>query len=46
VKSFKIRLGYHFDVSCQGSVPEAIIAFLESADFENGVFFKLCGAAE
>jgi ADP-ribosylglycohydrolase len=24
-------------VSCQGSVPEAIIAFLESVDFENAV---------
>lgn len=27
--------GYKFDVSCQGSVPEAIIAFLESTDFED-----------
>jgi ADP-ribosylglycohydrolase len=25
-----IRPGYRFDVSCQGSVPEAIIAFLDS----------------
>ncbi|MDR2019648.1 MAG: ADP-ribosylglycohydrolase family protein [Treponema sp.] len=33
----EIRAGYEFDVSCQGSVPEAIIAFLESADFENAV---------
>jgi ADP-ribosylglycohydrolase len=32
-----IRGGYKFDVSCQGSVPEAIIAFLESTDFENAV---------
>jgi ADP-ribosylglycohydrolase len=32
-----IRPGYEFDVSCQGSVPEAIIAFLESVDFENAV---------
>jgi ADP-ribosylglycohydrolase len=32
-----IRPGYKFDVSCQGSVPEAIIAFLESTDFENAV---------
>jgi len=32
-----IRPGYRFDVSCQGSVPEAIIAFLESTDFENAV---------
>ena len=33
----KIRPGYTFDVSCQGSVPEAIIAFLESTDFENAI---------
>jgi len=26
---------YEFDVSCQGSVPEAIICFLESIDFED-----------
>jgi ADP-ribosylglycohydrolase len=32
-----IRPNYGFDVSCQGSVPEAIIAFLESADFENAI---------
>jgi len=32
-----IRPHYIFDVSCQGSVPEAIIAFLESTDFENAV---------
>ncbi|MDR0401103.1 MAG: ADP-ribosylglycohydrolase family protein, partial [Treponema sp.] len=32
-----IRPDYEFDVSCQGSVPEAIIAFLESTDFENAV---------
>jgi len=32
-----IRPKYKFDVSCQGSVPEAIIAFLESTDFENAV---------
>ena len=32
-----IRPDYKFDVSCQGSVPEAIIAFLESTDFENAV---------
>lgn len=29
-----IRPGYYFDVSCQGSVPEAIIAFLEGNSFE------------
>lgn len=33
----EIRPGYRFDVSCQGSVPEAIIAFLESSDFESAV---------
>ena len=32
-----IRPNYDFDVSCQGSVPEAIIAFLESSDFENAI---------
>ena len=32
-----IRLKYRFDVSCQGSVPEAIIAFLESTDFESAI---------
>jgi ADP-ribosylglycohydrolase len=32
-----IRPDYHFDVSCQGSVPEAIIAFLEAHDFESAV---------
>jgi len=31
----EIRPTYKFDVSCQGSVPEAIIAFLESNDFED-----------
>ncbi|MBR3455373.1 MAG: DUF1810 family protein [Bacteroidaceae bacterium] len=33
----KIRLSYTFDVSCQGSVPEAIIAFLESDSLEDCV---------
>jgi len=32
-----IRPGYYFDVSCQGSVPESIIAFLESENFEDAV---------
>jgi ADP-ribosylglycohydrolase len=32
-----IRPGYRFDISCQGSVPEAIIAFLESESYENAV---------
>lgn len=29
--------GYEFDVSCQGSVPEAIIAFLESSNYKNAI---------
>jgi ADP-ribosylglycohydrolase len=33
----EIRPVYHFDVSCQGSVPEAIIAFLDSEDYEDAV---------
>lgn len=33
----EIRPGYAFDVSCQGSVPESILAFLESEDFESAV---------
>ena len=32
-----IRPTYRFDVSCQGSVPPAIIAFLESSSFEEAV---------
>lgn len=32
-----IRPTYQFDSSCQGSVPQAIIAFLESSDFEDAV---------
>ena len=31
----EIRPGYTFDVSCQGSVPEAIIAFLDGEGFED-----------
>lgn len=33
----EIRPAYRFDVSCQGSVPEAIISFLEAEDFESAV---------
>ena len=33
----EIRPNYHFDVSCRGSVPEAIIAFLESDDVESAI---------
>ncbi|MBL8967702.1 MAG: ADP-ribosylglycohydrolase family protein [Spirochaetaceae bacterium] len=32
-----IRPGYRFDETCQGTVPEAIISFLESSDFEDAV---------
>lgn len=32
-----IRPMYCFDVSCQGSVPEAIIAFLDSSSYEDAV---------
>lgn len=32
-----IRQTYTFDASCQGSVPEAIICFLESEDYESAV---------
>jgi ADP-ribosylglycohydrolase len=33
----KIRPNYEYDISCQGSVPQAIIAFLESTDFEDAI---------
>ena len=33
----EIRPHYGFDVSCQGSVPEAIIAFLEAKNFEDAI---------
>jgi ADP-ribosylglycohydrolase len=33
----QIRPAYTFDPSCQGTVPEAIIAFLDSTDFENAI---------
>lgn len=32
-----IRDSYRFDGSCQGSVPQAIVAFLESEDFEDAI---------
>jgi ADP-ribosylglycohydrolase len=32
-----IRPVYAFDESCQGTVPEAIISFLDSADYEDAV---------
>ena len=33
----EIRPGYSMDATCQGSVPEAILSFLESTDFEDAV---------
>ncbi len=33
----ELRPTYPFDVSCQGSVPQAIIAFLESTGYEDAV---------
>lgn len=33
----EIRPGYYFDVSCQGSVPQAITAFLESVNYEDAI---------
>ncbi len=32
-----IRPTYYFDVSCQGTVPEAIIAFLDSDSYEDAI---------
>lgn len=33
----EIRPAYEFDVTCQGSVPQAIMAFLESTGFEDAI---------
>jgi ADP-ribosylglycohydrolase len=33
----QIRPSYEWDVSCQGSVPEAIVAFLDSVDVEDAI---------
>jgi len=33
----EIRPRYRFDETCQGSVPQAIIAFLESRDYEDAI---------
>lgn len=33
----EIRPTYQFDESCQGTVPESIIAFLESTDYESAI---------
>jgi len=32
-----IRPSYEFDISCQGTVPEALIAFLDSDSYEDAV---------
>lgn len=33
----EVRPGYSFDVTCQGSVPHAIVCFLDSTDYEDAV---------
>lgn len=33
----QIRPGYRYDISCQGTVPQAITAFLESTDYESAI---------
>ncbi len=33
----EIRLAYGFDETCQGTVPQALIAFLESASYEDAI---------
>ena len=33
----RIRPGYRFDVTCQGSVPESLICALEARDFEDAI---------
>lgn len=33
----EIRPTYRFDVTCQGSVPQAVVAFLEADDFESAI---------
>ncbi|MBR4210778.1 MAG: ADP-ribosylglycohydrolase family protein, partial [Oscillibacter sp.] len=33
----QIRPQYHFDVTCQGSVPQALEAFLESDSYEDAI---------
>ena len=33
----QIRPSYQFDVSCQGTVPKAIRAFIDSTDFEDTI---------
>ena len=33
----EIRPGYKFDVTCEGTLPVSLLAFLESTDFENAI---------
>jgi type I restriction enzyme M protein len=33
----EIRGGYRFDESCQGTAPQAVVAFLELSDFEDAI---------
>lgn len=33
----QIRPDYYFDVTCQGTVPQAIVAFLESENYEDAI---------
>lgn len=44
----EIKPTYSFNETCQGSVPEAIIAFLESEDYESCIrlAISLCGDAD
>ncbi|MEW6666151.1 MAG: ADP-ribosylglycohydrolase family protein [Thermodesulfobacteriota bacterium] len=34
---YEVRPGYSFDVSCRGTVPAAILAFLDSASYEDAI---------
>jgi len=33
----EVKVDYKYDITCPGSVPEALIAFLESSDFESAI---------
>lgn len=33
----EIRSTYHYDITCQGTVPPAIMAFMEAKDFEDAI---------
>ena len=33
----ELRATYEFDISCQGSVPQSIVAFLEASGYEDAV---------